>query len=203
MGLAVLLLSACGTNQKPLPILGERSVVRTAEGKADTIYQQIPDFSLLNQDSAVVDQKTIEGKIYVADFFFTSCPTICPRVRKNLKKVAQTFADEPSLLILSHSIDTEFDTVGRLAWYAERLEIDSRQWHLLHGNREQIYGLAKDYMITAVQDKSAPGGFDHSSYVALIDTRRRIRGLYDGLDPERMEQLLADIRQLLAEEFKK
>lgn len=199
-GFIIVLIIAC--NKKKLPILGERvAVERTENGQqiVDTIYQQIPDFSLINQDSATVDQNTVAGKIYLADFFFTSCPTICPKVRKNLKKVSDHFQNEPNLLILSHSLDYRHDTVGRLAWYANKLNIDSKRWHLLHGSKEQIYGLAQSYLIAALEDSAAPGGYDHSSYVALIDRQRRIRGLYDGLDAQRMEEMIKDIDILLAE----
>lgn len=193
------LLIGCGKGDKTLPIMGERiAVERDENGKkvVDTIYHSIPDFSLINQDSNLVDQNTVKGKVYVADFFFTSCPTICPKVRKNLKKVSEHFKGNDNLVILSHSIDAKYDTVGRLAWYAQKMNIDSKQWHLLTGDKTQIYELARKYLISAVEDKNAEGGFDHSSTVTLVDRQRRIRGLYDGLDAEKMEQLIKDIELL-------
>lgn len=182
-----------------LPVIGFKQLVeKTVNGKKviDSVDHVIPPFQFINQDSNLVDTNTVKDKVYLVDFFFTSCPTICPKVKKNMKKVYAEFKDRPDFLILSHSIDVKYDTVGRLAWYASKFNISSDTWHLLTGSKEAIYKMSYEYYITALEDKDAPGGFDHSGYVALVDKNRKIRGMYDGTDPEKMNDLIRDIQLL-------
>ena len=180
-----------------LPKIVEKEV----DGKIvrDTQAHTIPYFAFIDQDSAEVNSETVKNKVYVADFFFTSCPTICPKVKKNTKKVYEAFKSNPDFILLSHSIDPQHDTVGRLAWYATKLKIDSKQWHLLTGDKEAIYTIAKAYLASALEDQSAPGGFDHSGGLTLVDRWSRIRGVYDGLDPKKVDQLIEAIPVLLQE----
>lgn len=203
----VALLCICCTskndNPSGLPVYGVKlPIEKEVNGKTviDSLDHIIPPFTFVNQDSSTVTEKTVEGKIYLADFFFTSCFTICPKVKKNMKKVYEVFKDRPDFVILSHSIDTRHDTVGRLAWYANKFDINSDTWHLLTGEKEAIYKIAYDYYITALESDDAPGGFDHSGAVVLLDRKRRIRGMYDGTDPERMKQLIKDTQLLLDKE---
>lgn len=207
--LAVLItftLTSCvqeNENASGLPVLGVTlPVEKEVNGKmvVDSIEHTIPPFSFVDQDSSIITEKTIEGKVYLADFFFTSCFTICPKVKKNMKKAYEAFKGRPDFAILSHSIDTRHDTVGRLAWYANKFDINSDTWHLLTGDKEAIYKIAYDYYVTALEAPDAPGGFDHSGAVVLVDKKRRIRGMYDGTDPERMDQLVKDIQLLLDKE---
>lgn len=204
LGLAICLSFAVlyflAPEEKNLPIIGfDKLVERQVNGQTvvDTLEHTIPDFTFVNQDSTVITEVTIEGKVYLADMFFTSCPTICPKVKKNMKTVYNQFKTNPDFAILSHSIDAKYDTVGRLAWYAEKLDIDSKNWHLLTGDKEAIFDIAKEYYIAALVAEDAPGGFDHSGAVALVDRKRRIRGLYDGTDPQKMEELAEDLAYLL------
>lgn len=186
-----------------LPVIGfDHLVEREVDGKTvvDTFEHTIPDFTFVNQKGKPVTEETVKGKVYLADMFFTSCPTICPRVKKNMKTVYQAFKDRDDFLILSHSIDTKYDTVGRLAWYADKMNIDSEKWHLLTGEKKAIYDIAQEYYIAALEAPDAPGGYDHSGLVALVDRKRRIRGLYDGTDPEKMEELARDLQLLLEKE---
>src|SRR6478609_6015092 len=111
-----LWLVSCSVSEKPLPIFGEREVVG-----GDTVYHSVADFQFVNQDSVVVTNETFKGKIYVADFFFTTCRTICPIMKAQMSRVNVAIKDMPDVLILSHSIDPEYDTVGLLHDYAERL----------------------------------------------------------------------------------
>lgn len=196
-GLLVLLFSACIPEKKgPLPILGNRDV--SASG--DTIYPKVPDFSFVDQDSQLVTNATFAGKAYVVDFFFIHCPTICPKVKAQAKRVYDQFAAEPNLLLLSHSIDTKHDTVAALKQYAKKLGIDSKRWHLVTGDHDAIYGIADDYFSVATVNPDAPGGFDHSGRLILVDKNRYVRSFCDGTDPEEVTRFMEDIKRLLEEQ---
>lgn len=191
-----VLFSACEPARKgPLPILGNRDV--TAGG--DTIYPRVRDFSFVNQDSQLVSNATFEGKAYVVDFFFIHCPTICPKVKAQAKRVYDRFANEPSLLLLSHSIDTKNDTVAALRRYAEKLGIDAQRWHLVTGDHDAIYKMADDYFSVAQENPDAPGGFDHSGRLILVDKNRHVRAFCDGTDPKSVDQFMLDVERLLEE----
>ncbi|NRB64511.1 MAG: SCO family protein [Saprospiraceae bacterium] len=179
---------------EPLPILGERLI----EG-GDTIFHTIPDFSFINQDSQVVNNETFAGKLYVADFFFISCPTICPTVTKQMLRIHDHFQDEDRVLLLAHSIDPKRDTVGRLANYATNLGVNSQKWHFVTGEKDNIFEIADDYFSIAIESPDAPGGFDHSGRLILVDENRYVRSFCDGTDPESVGQFIKDIELLLQE----
>ncbi|SKC78677.1 SCO family protein [Ohtaekwangia koreensis] len=190
-----ILISACTKKENPLPIFGEREVEGT-----DTVYHTIGEFKFVDQDSAAVTNDTFKDKIYVADFFFTSCRTICPIMKTQMLRVYDSIQNEPDVLLLSHSIDPEYDTVGLLHDYAERLGVKSDKWHFVTGPKEDIYKIAQtSYFATAMEDKSEPDGFIHSGAFLLIDKDRRIRGKYDGTKEEDVNRLLADIQRLKKE----
>jgi protein SCO1/2 len=197
----MFVLMACGENK--LPIYGDRKVeMKMIDGKqvADTIYQSVPDFEFTNQDGNFVNQDIVKDKIYVADFFFVTCPTICPRMKKNLLKVYETFKDNPEIMLMSHTIDPEHDSVSVLHDFASRLGADSKQWQFLTGNREKIYELAEHgYYATAIADSLEPGGYVHSGGLILVDKKRRVRGIYDGTVESATSQLILDITTLLHE----
>lgn len=185
MGLVVL-LAAC-EQKKQLPVLG-------AAGHT------VPAFELTDQDGNRVTNATFKGKIYVADFFFTSCPTICPKMQVQMQRVNEKFRDNPDVLLLSHSIDPRHDTPSVLKTYAENLDADSRKWHFVTGDKEKIFGLGqRGYMVTAKDDPTAPGGILHSGALILVDRQQRIRGFYDGTQPNEVTNLLYDIEALLKE----
>jgi protein SCO1/2 len=192
-----------GCKPKQLPVLGERQAITKTVNEqtvTDTVYHTIPEFRFVDQDRAVVTQATFEGKIYVADFFFTTCPTICPLMRTQLLRVYEKFKDNPQVGILSHSIDPEHDSVPVLKEYAESIGIDSQKWHLVTGDKDSIYQLGQtSYMVTAQEDKTAAGGVIHSGAFILVDKQRRIRGIYDGTNPAEVDRLLTDMETLLAE----
>jgi protein SCO1/2 len=182
---------------EPLPILGERNV----EGN-DTVYHKIADFRFLDQDSAVVTGETFKDKIYVADFFFTSCRTICPIMKTQMLRVYDSIENDADVLLLSHTIDPEYDTVGRLHDFAERLGVKSGKWHFVTGAKDSIYNIAQtSYFATAMQDAAEPDGFIHSGAFLLIDKQKRIRGKYDGTKEEDVNRLLRDIRKLKQEKL--
>lgn len=192
----VLLVQACISPESKLPILGVREVVGT-----DSVYHVIAPFQFVDQDSAVVTNATVEGKIYVADFFFTSCRTICPIMKTQMLRVYEATADMPDVLLISHTIDPEWDTVALLHDYAERLGVDSRRWHFLTGVKDSIYKIAQtSYYATAMEDRSEPDGFIHSGAFLLIDRKGRIRGKYDGTREDEVNQLVGDIKRLRREE---
>jgi protein SCO1 len=194
------LLSACiEKKETPLPIFGEREVAGT-----DTVYHKIANFKFVNQDSAIVTNETFRDKIYVADFFFTSCRTICPIMKTQMLRVHDALLNDPEVLIISHTIDPEYDTVGLLDDFANRLGVKSSKWHFVTGNKDSIYNIAqKSYFATAMEDKSEPDGFIHSGAFLLIDKDQRIRGKYDGTKEEDVNRLLTDIEKLKKEYGKK
>ena len=184
------LFSSCvQEKEKRLPVLGEKEV-----SGSDTIYHTIGPFRFVDQDSATITNETVRNKIYVADFFFTSCRTICPVMKTQMLRVYESLKDDPAVLLISHTIDPEYDTVGLLHDYANRLGVKSDKWHFLTGNKDSIYYIAQTgYFATAMQDQDEPGGFIHSGAFLLIDKKGRIRGKYDGTSEEDVNKLLKDI----------
>ncbi|MET4142959.1 SCO family protein [Pedobacter sp. UYP1] len=192
--LLLAVVTGCKDKTKRLPFL-QQDITGT-----DTTYRTIPAFKFLNQDSAVVTNKDFDGAIYVADFFFTSCPTICPTMHRNLLKVYHKYLNNPEVKLASHTIDVKYDTPSRMKAYATKLGIKGTQWEFLWGTKEQIYALAeRNYLVSVGQDKAAPGGFIHQGYLVLVDKDKRIRGAYDGTVDAQVEQLMKDMDILLAE----
>lgn len=203
--LVSLLVISCGGNDQndKLPILGRKKIIERYDGGKtffDTLDHKIADFSFLNQDSAIVTNDNYKKKIYITDFFFTSCPTICPAMKKQMLRVYEQFENNNKVAILSHTIDPEYDNVAVLRDYAERLGVGSPKWNFVTGDLDQIYDLGeKSYMVTAGEDEEAPGGYIHSGAFLLVDMDRRIRGIYDGTIPEDVDVLMNDIERLLME----
>ncbi|PRD55950.1 SCO family protein [Sphingobacterium gobiense] len=190
------------TNEKKLPIIGERATEeRIVDGRTvvDTIYHQIPAFAFLNQDSVEITEKYFDNKVYVANFFFTHCPSICPTMQRNLLKVYEKYKDDERIAFLSHSIDFKYDSPSVLKSYAEKLGVTNEQWQFVTGEKKEIYGIADKYLVYTKEDQDAPGGYDHQSYLVLIDQQKRIRGAYDGTNDEQVAQLFNDLETLLKE----
>lgn len=201
LALAVTLF-ACQSNSKTLPIIGEREVVeKVVDGKTvvDTIYPTIPNFQFLNQDSMMISQKDFDNKIYVANFFFTHCPSICPTMQRNLLKAYQKYKGNNGVAFLSHSIDFKYDQPHVLKSYATKLGVDNEQWQFVTGSKADIYGISDNYLVFTKVDENVAGGYDHSGYLVLIDHAKHIRGVYDGTSEEETDKLLQDIDILLAE----
>lgn len=190
------LLFGCGpAKQRTLPILGRQEI----KGN-DTIYQEIGDFRFMNQDSAWISNETFAGKAYVADFFFTSCPSICPIMAKQMLRVYKAFEGNPAINFVSHTIDPRHDTIPVLRKYAEDLGVSSSQWHFVTGPRDSVYALAENsYMVAALEDENAPGGFIHGGHFILVDENRNIRGIYEGTEEASVDQLIEDIPLLINE----
>ena len=165
-------------------------------------FHRIADFSLINQNGRTITQKDFKGKIYVADFFFTSCPTICITMTDNLLKVQEKIKKNPNVMLLSHSVTPKIDSVAKLKEYALENGIIDQKWHLVTGEKKKIYELArKSYL--AVKDYGDGGPFDmiHTENFILIDPDRRIRGFYDGTDFREVERLLEELEILIQEFF--
>ncbi|NJN42564.1 MAG: SCO family protein [Flammeovirgaceae bacterium] len=193
--LLILIITSCSFQQKKLPVLGEREVI-----DGDTIYHTIADFSFVNQDSSIVTEKTFENKIYVSDFFFTSCRSICPIMKTQMLRVYEATDGMNDVLILSHTIDPDYDTVNLLRNFASKLGVSSDRWHFVTGVKDSIYSMAQaSYYVPALEDENEPDGFIHSGAFLLVDKERRIRGKYDGTVAEDVDRLIADIRRLRKE----
>ncbi|WP_157505048.1 SCO family protein [Dyadobacter beijingensis] len=195
--------AAVACDNKRLPYMGEpEKVVKTVDGQEveELDYPAIPPFAFTNQDNRPVTEADFKGKIYVADFFFTTCPTICPVMKKNMLKVYDEVKDNPDVRILSHTIDPEHDTPAVLKTYSNDLGVSNATWQFVTGDREKIYEIGQQhYLITAAEDAKSPGGFLHSGHFVLLDKDRHIRGMYDGTTDEGTYELIRDIRTLLKE----
>ena len=185
-----------GTTPKTLPIIGERLGLASS---GDTIYPTIPNFKFINQNGDTVTNADFEGKIYVADFFFTHCPTICPKVTAQMLRVHDQFKDSSMVLLLSHSIDPKNDTICRLNEYAGKLGVVAPKWHFVTGEKDSIYSIADDYFSIAKENPNSPGGFDHSGRLILVDKKRHVRSFCDGTDAKDVDRFMDDIRILLKE----
>ena len=162
-------------------------------------YHHIADFSLINQNGDTITQEFYKDKIYVADFFFTTCQTICPIMTDHMYDIQKQTISDPEVLLLSHSVTPEVDNVAQLKRYAKKKLVNSSKWNLVTGNKKQIYELArKSYL--AVKNAGNGGPFDmiHTENFMLVDKKRQIRGFYDGTDSEEIERLLEDIKVLKA-----
>ncbi len=199
--LALSSVIACQqTTEKALPILGSREpVTKVVDGQTvtDTVYHSIADFRLLNQDSVFIDNHTFENGVYIANFFFTHCPSICPTMQRNLLKVYEKYKGDERVRFLSHSIDFRYDSPSVLKVYAEKLGVTNDQWQFVTGSKAEIYGLSDSYMVYTKEDADVPGGYDHSGHLLLVDQNRHIRGAYDGTDDAQVQLLLNDLAILL------
>ncbi|WP_201981984.1 SCO family protein [Hymenobacter rubidus] len=202
---ATLLTTACTEPPKTvaaLPILGERDVRPRADGgPADTVYAAVPAFRLTDQAGQPVSNQTFAGRAYVTDFFFATCPGICPKMQSELLKVYKKFPTDPRISFLSITIDPDHDSTAVLRDYAQRLGIgDASRWHFASlGDRAKSFELANHLLTGVVPDSLAPGGLAHNGTLALVDDRGYIRGAYDGLNAGQVAALQRDIPVLLAE----
>jgi len=164
----------------------------------DTIYHTVPSYHLTAQDSSYFTNSNVSGKVHVANFFFTSCPAICPAMIAQMKRLQENTNDIEELTFLSHTIDPRRDTIPRLNAYIAEKELDTHNWYFLYGEKEYVHDLGiSGYMINAMEDEAAEGGFLHSEHFILIDREGHIRGLYTGTETEEVDRLEEDIRKLL------
>lgn len=201
--MTILVLVSCGNQEVKeevksellLPVIGPKKL-----NNGDTIYHTIAPFSFTNQFRESVTDSTISGKIYIANFFFATCQSICPRMNTQLGRVAKAYESDNNVLFLSHTINPSNDTVEVLAQYGAKYGAVKGKWHLLTGSKPAIYDLAKaSYLINAVEDDGSAEGFIHSEFLLLIDKQKRIRGTYDGTDSIMVNKLIEDIKLLKTE----
>tara|TARA_R110000868_G_scaffold119071_2_gene315499 strand:+ start:323 stop:979 length:657 start_codon:yes stop_codon:yes gene_type:complete len=172
-----------------------------AEKQKVTKNHRIADFSLTNQDGETFNSKNLEGKFYVTDFFFTTCPTICPDMSSQLQRVQKKYSNLDDFLIISHTVQPEIDSPEVLKEYAELYEADTKRWIFLTGDKKTIYDLArKSYFAAVTEGDGGVDDFIHTENFVLVDKEKRIRGFYDGTSAKSVDQLIVDI-EILAQEY--
>lgn len=163
-------------------------------------YHTIADFSLLNQNGKTVTQDDYADKIYVADFFFTTCQTICPIMTDHMVKIQEELKDDDEILLLSHTVTPEIDSVPQLKKYAVEKGVNDAKWNLVTGDKKEIYDLARKSYLAAKDVPYEEYDLIHTENFVLVDKKKRIRGFYDGTDPQAIETLLHDIEVLKKED---
>lgn len=167
------------------------------------VLNDVRPFSFQRQDGQQVTEKDIKGKVYIAEFFFTTCPGICPKMNTNMRAVYEKFKNKDNFLILSHTVDPENDTIARLKVYADSLGADVKNWWFLTGTKEALYKAAREsYILDDPQNNAIDikEQFLHTQFFALVDKNGRVRGIYDGLKKSELAKLNADVEDLLNEE---
>jgi protein SCO1/2 len=160
--------------------------------------QPVPDWTYVDQLNRPFGNKDLLGKVYVAEFFFTSCPTICPKVKGQMLRLEEEFVNEPDFAMVSFTVDPKRDTPERMNNYAEKLGIkDMDRWRFIYGDKFEISDLDQYYLSIAEEDASAPGGFNHSGNIVLVDRQGFVRSYASGLDSEEVDYLMDDIKLLL------
>ncbi len=187
-----MIFSCKNETNRELPILGERDMIN-----GDTAYHRIPNFRFTDQDSNIVTNETYKDKIYVVDFFFTSCPTICPKVTAQMLRLYDKYKQDDRIMLLSHTIDIKHDSIPKLKNYAEKIGAKSPHWRFVTGSKDSIYGIANDYFSVAKEDPNTPGGFDHSGRLILVDKKKMVRAFCDGTDEKDVTRFMEDIDLLL------
>jgi len=204
----ILFLFSCQedkTIERVLPIIGERDVeYSTVDGKevADTIYHTVPSFKYLNQDSSWLNSSSIEDKIWIVNFFFSSCPTICPPMMTNMGYAHSKTEDISEYLqFISFTIDPTVDTPSHLKEYIKLRGFSTDNWSFLSGDEKETHLIAKEFFNGAERNEEVDGGFGHTDYIILVDTHGYVRGIYKGSEQEQMDVLNQDIRKLLKVEY--
>lgn len=171
--------------------------------RGERVKHHIADFELIDQDGEPFDQSALKGKYYVSDFFFTTCPTICPDMSSQLQRVQEAYNEDKDFRIVSHTVNPEIDSAETLKAYAELYEADPDKWIFLTGNKKVIYDLArKSYFAATTEGDGGVDDFIHTENFVLVDKEKRIRGFYDGTSKESVDQLITDI-EILAQEYEK
>ena len=203
-----IFIASCTEQKKVrvLPIVGNYDVeYDTIDGKevADTIYPKIPNFTYLNQDSIQITSSAMKGKVWIADFFFTSCPSICPKMTSQMKRLAILTKDlEKHIQFISFSINPSYDGPSKLRAYRKHYGITAKNWQFFTGDEEATHALGVDYFqVFANKDIESAGGYAHSPAFVLVDKEGYVRGVYIGTDTKQVDLLQKDVRKLLAYEY--
>ena len=198
--LLYLFLHSGQNNFKRLPYFGPKEL--PGVNNSDTIFHKIPDFSFINQNGQEISRKDLEGKIYVADFFFATCPTICPQMATHMLEVQNHFYDRADFAGLAHTVKPGHERVNVLKEYSTKVHAIDSIWNFVTGPKEAIYDIAfKGYFVNALPDEIAPGGFLHSQFLILVDKNGHIRGYFDGTSTTEVNSLFDAIEILYKEEF--
>ncbi len=189
----------------PLPFLGKphmQQIVANGITKDTLLPHRIPYFKITNQYGTPFGAKDLTGKVYVTEFFFTSCPSVCPKVAKQMQAIHQQFSRESNFALVSFTLDTKYDTPNRLFDYAQKKEVNQSNWYFLTGEKETIYGLAEEgYYVAAYQDATRKkDNIMHDGVLVLVDKKGHIRGMYDGKDADIIPRVKRAIKDLLVEE---
>ncbi len=199
-GVAYLLIRTGKNNFTRLEIFGTREPVeKTVNGKLiiDTIYHTVGDFSFIDSNNDTINQSITSNKIFVADYFFTTCKSICPKMSDQLMRVQFAFKDDPDVMILSHTVDPEGDTPSVLSAYAKQHNAIKGKWYFLTGDKKELYDMARNsYYVTALPGDGGEEDFIHSEQFVLVDKEKRIRGFYDGTDYNEVTRLIGEIKVL-------
>ena len=203
-----IVIASCTEQKKVrvLPIVGNYDVeYDTINGKevTDTIYPKIPNFTYLNQDSIKITSSAMKGKVWIADFFFTSCPSICPKMTSQMKRLSILTKDlEKHIQFISFSINPSYDGPSKLRAYRKHYGITAKNWQFFTGDEEATHALGVDYFqVFANKDIESAGGYAHSPAFVLVDKEGYVRGVYIGTDTKQVDLLQKDVRKLLAYEY--
>lgn len=204
-GLILIFLSKSDHSFKTLPYFGNKEVINAVAGTdvPDTLYHSVPDFSFTNQFGENTTMEDFEGDIMVVDFFFTTCPTICPIMTKQMARLQWMLEDAAydDVSFLSHTVNPNNDTPEILLAYGQEEGADFEKWTFVTGDQEEIFEQGfQGYLLSTQEDSGAPGGFLHSSMFVLVDRDRHIRGFYDGTSSKEVDDLVTDIKMLKKEE---
>ena len=200
--LSILIISIIYQIMKPTEVL---KIYQPADVSAELVdttlqyvkkYHTIADFSLTNQNGKTITQKDYKDKIYVADFFFTTCQTICPIMTDHMADLQEKLKNDEAVLLLSHTVTPEIDTVAQLKRYALEKGVNDAKWNLVTGDKKEIYALARKSYLAAKDAPFSENDLVHTENFVLVDKKKRIRGFYDGTDPKAIEKLMHDIKVL-------
>jgi len=197
----LIIFLSCKEKNQVLPYYDTPDFTPKWEIKNKSSFHTIRPFNLISQENKIFTEKDIEGKICVADFFFTTCPGICPKMTKSMSDIQKEFINDDKVLLLSHSVTPEKDSVSILKKYALEKNVNFKRWKLLTGNKNEIYDLGRKYYFVEEDEGIKKGNdvFLHTENFILIDKQRHIRGIYNGLDPNSINNLINDIKILKLE----
>jgi len=181
---------------RTLPYFGRKNTIKPG----DTVFHSVQNFYFRDQDNQPVTEQTVKGKIYASDFFFTICQSICPVMSNQLERVYAAYKAKPEVMILSHTVDPEEDSVPVLKTYARLHGVGDKRWLFVTGDKKDLYQLARQgYMLDGEEGDGGAEDFVHTQNFALVDKERHLRGFYDGTDSADVTRLITDIQLLLDE----
>ncbi len=190
----IFTIISCNNHQKELPFLG----VHTYQNN-DTVYFTLPEYKFTRQDSTIFGSEQLKGKPYIAFFFFTSCPSVCPRMTQSAKRIQNSLNNYlDKFNIVSFSIDPDRDSLPKLRNFAKKYDADLHNWHFLRGDEQKINDIGKKgFYLGISKDKNEPGGYLHSEKMILVDKDGHLRGYYSGTDAGEVKELIHDLKTLI------